>query len=317
MYRSYPIATQKPRERFPYFESIVDTVFGPMQLDLNRDARETFIARMEAVDLSRARLLRVSASTVTVRRRERDVARGADFPYLIKFQLKGESRWSQRQRQVSLQVGDFVIGSTAEPYTLSSAGEHEMAVLAVSPPTMRQLVADPDQFLGVRMRGADPDCGLLSSFIRQATIRMEALSEPMARRVEGVVMDLLGGVLLARTRRASVSRSHQLTKIKQYIADHLHDRRLTPTSVADVFGVSTRQIHAIFAAEDMTLARYIRSLRVNGCRRAIENSSSSSQSLTDLALSWGFYDLSHMTRCFREEFGVSPGQFFASVRQLS
>jgi transcriptional regulator GlxA family with amidase domain len=47
---------------------------------------------------------------------------------------------------------------------------------------------------------------------------------------------------------------------------------------------------------------------LNSCREALENSAGTGQSLTDFALSWGFYDLSHMSRCFRAAFDVTPSE---------
>ena len=56
----------------------------------------------------------------------------------------------------------------------------------------------------------------------------------------------------------------------------------------------------------MTIGRYFRTLRLQGCRPALEQGHAPGCSFTELALSWGFYDLSHMTRAFRAEFGLTP-----------
>jgi AraC-like DNA-binding protein len=86
------------------------------------------------------------------------------------------------------------------------------------------------------------------------------------------------------------------------------DRQLTPAFVAAAFGISTRHLHSLFKTGAMTIGQYIRSLRVRGCRAARETGNAGHRSLTDLALSWGFYDLSHMTRCFKSEFGMTPSE---------
>jgi AraC-like DNA-binding protein len=314
MYQSYPIAARLPHERFDVFRQIVDNVFCPMQIEVDRAARGSFEATIEAADLGNVHVVRVSTTPVAVRRRAQDIARIDDPPYLVKFQLKGESFWSQRGREVHAREGDFIICSTAEPYSLTFRGPYEMPVLVVPQSVMRRLTPDPDRFLGVRMSGEDADCGLLSSFVGQVVARMNKLPEQMARRLEGNVLDLLGGVLAARAHRRSMTRSQQVAQIKAYIADHLRDHRLTPAVIAHAFSVSTRHVHALFEPEGISVGRYIRSLRVAGCRRTLENTVSAQWSLTDIALSWGFYDLSHMTRCFREEFGAPPGRYLLQLR---
>ena len=315
MYQSYPIAARRPHERFDAFRQIVDSVFCPMQIEPDRAARGCFDATIEAANLGNVHVVRVSTSPLAVRRRPQDIARIADPPYLVKFQLTGESFWSQRGREVHARPGDFIVCSTAEPYSLTFKGPYEMPVLVVPRSVMCRLTPDPDRFLGVRMSGEDADCGLLSSFVGQVVARMNKLPEQMARRIEGNVLDLLGGVLSARAHRRSMTRSQQLAQIKAYIADHLRDHRLTPAVIAHAFGVSTRHVHALFEPEGTRVGWYLRSLRVAGCRRTLESTVSAQWSLTDIALSWGFYDLSHMTRCFREEFGAPPGRYLLQIRE--
>jgi AraC-like DNA-binding protein len=303
------MAARQPRERFDLFKGLVDELFCPMETDAPRAVRESFDARLDAASLGVVQLVRVATSQISVRRRAEDIARIADPPYLVKFQLKGESLWSQRGREVHLKSGDFVICSTAEPYCLSFSGEYEMPVLVVAESTMRRLTSNPDQFLGRRMSGDEADCGLLSSFVAQIAARMHKLPELMVHRVEANVLDLLGGVLSVRAHHGAMSREQLLAQIRVYIQDHLHDRNLGPATIASAFGISTRLVHTLFQAEPLTVGCYIRKLRVASCRRALESADPARISLTDLALQWGFYDLSHMTRCFRDEYGEPPRRF--------
>lgn len=314
MYQAYPIAMRQPGERFEYFRGVADHVFCPMHIETSRAVRGDFHACLDAVDLGSVQLVRVSTSPLLVQRRICDIARIPDPPYLVKFQRRGESLWTQRGRQVHVWPGDFVICSTAEPYSLCFRGDYEMPVLVVPQSIMRRLTPDPDQFLGMRMSGEEADCGLLSSFVAQVVARMSRLPEPIIRRAEANVLDLLGAVLNVRARRGTLTRAQQLAQMQAYVRDHLQDRRLGPKLIATAFGVSTRYVHAIFETEGITLGRFIRTLRVAACRSSLEAPGAERVSLTDVALSWGFYDLSHMTRCFREAYGAPPRRFLRQSR---
>ena len=232
MYQSYAIADCRPRERFDSFRALVDDVFCPMEIDSHRSVRDAFRARVDAVNLGNVKLVRVSTGPLQVRRRPQDLAHITASPYLVKFQLRGESLWSQRGRQVHARPGDFVIASTAEPYTLTFHGDYEMPVMVVPDAIMRRLTPDPDQFLGRRMAAEEADCGLLSSFVAQIVARMNQLSEPMVHRIEANVLDLLGAVLTARARSGALNHEQLLAQVKVYIQDHLHDRGLGPASRA-------------------------------------------------------------------------------------
>lgn len=315
MYESYSTAAITPRERFGSFEAVVDRLFCPMQIVPRLPAWQPFSGCVEAARLGNILLARVATSACAVRRRPQDIARVAAASYLVKFQLKGESLWSQRNREAHLRPGDFVVCSVAEPYSLQFQDPYEMPVLALPDSVMRRLTSDPDQFLGVRMGAEEADCGLLSSFVAQVVARMSQLSDPMIARVEANILDLLGGVLSARARHGMPSAAQQLCQIKQYITRHLRHSNLSPASIAAAFDVSTRHVHTLFEAESMTVARYIRHLRAQECRRALEACPADGMSLTDIALTWGFYDLSHMTRCFRAEFGTTPGEVRAAAHR--
>jgi AraC-like DNA-binding protein len=210
--------------------------------------------------------------------------------------------------------GDFIICSTAEPYALEIRGDYEMPVLVVARSTMRCLSTDPDRFLGVCMPGEDADCGLLSSLVGQVAARMQRLPKLVVHRVGASVLDLLGAVLSARSPTKTLSREQLLAQIQVYVQEHLHDRQLGPAMIAAAFGISTRMVHLVFEPEPMTLGRYIRALRVAACRRALEGPESERASLTEVALQYGFYDLSHMTRCFRQEHGEAPRRFLLRNR---
>ena len=308
MYESYPIAAQPPRERFGFFQATIERLFCPMQVLPRFPSWQPFEGLVEASVLGSVRLAKVATTACSVRRRPEDIGRLSDAAYLVKFQTRGEASWSQHDREVRLRPGDFVVCSVAEPYRLEFAGDYEMPVLGLSAQTMRRLTPDPDRFIGMRMGAEDADCGLLSGFVAQVASRMRQLSKPMVARVEANVLDLLGAVLSTRGRPGRPSAEQLIGQIKVYIARHVRNARLNATMIAAAFGMSTRHLHALFESEPLSLSRYIRHLRVHECRRALLEGQGSRISLTDVALEWGFYDLSHMTRCFRAEFGVTPGE---------
>jgi AraC-like DNA-binding protein len=133
----------------------------------------------------------------------------------------------------------------------------------------------------------------------------------MISRVEANILDLLGGVLGARAAAGVVSTTQQLGQIKGYIERHLHDRRLGPGMIAAAFKISTRCLHSLFEKEPQSLGRHISSLRVESSRRMLLEDRK--RSLTDIALDCGFYDLSHMSRCFRNQYRVTPREYRAMM----
>lgn len=315
MYETFPVANIAPHERFDYFAGVVDDLFSPTLCETSSASRQSFRCDVRSAEIGQLKIAKVSTDALCVSRRRRDIARISDAPYLVKFQLQGESLFTQRGNEAHLRPGDFVICSTAEPYHLRFDGPYQMSVLAVADNTMQRMLRNIDQLLGQRMPADDPSCGLLSSFVSVVVDKIESLPGPMAERVETNLLDLLGGVVSARTEATTIARQpalDTLVKVRGFIDDNLRNRRLGPAMVASAFGISTRYLHKLFSAEPETLTRYIRRCRLEACRQTLIDPAAQSMSITEIALHWGFYDLSHMTRAFSSQFGASPSAFRAA-----
>lgn len=315
MYETFPVADIAPNERFDYFSGLVDNLFSPTLCEASIESRQSFRCDIETTEIGQLRIANVATDALCVSRRRRDIARIAHAPYLVKFQLQGESLFTQRGNEAHLRPGDFVICSTAEPYRLRFDGPYQMSVLAVADNTMQRMLRNIDQLLGQRMPGDDPSCGLLSSFVSVVVDKIDSLPGPMAERVETNLLDLLGGVVSARTETSAISRQpavDTLIKVRGFINDNLRNRRLGPAMVASAFGISTRYLHKLFSGEPETLTRYIRHRRLEACHQTLCDPAAQSMSITEIALHWGFYDLSHMTRAFSAQFGVAPSAFRAA-----
>lgn len=304
MYDAYSTAVRPRAERFEFFREVVDRVFCPMGISPRLPG--PFAGSVSVAALGAARMAHVATSPCTVRRRAEDIARLSSPYYLVKFQLRGHSIWTQRRREVYLGPGDFVIASTAEPYSLQLIDDYSMPVLALTEQTMRDLSADPDQFLGIRMSAEEADCGLLSSFVGAFVARMSRLDAPMLARGEAHILDMLRAVLAARAKKRPASAARQRHAIEAFIRSRITDHRLGAQMIAAEFGITPRYVHSLFSDGPETIGEYIRALRLRCCREALESAAAPDQSLTDFALSWGFYDLSHMSRSFRAAFDLSP-----------
>jgi len=78
-------------------------------------------------------------------------------------------------------------------------------------------------------------------------------------------------------------------------------------SLAEAAGVSAEHLSRTFREHmDCTVGEYVRRLRVERARRALE---SGDESLSRLALRLGFYDQPHFTRTFKAHVGCPPGEY--------
>lgn len=98
-------------------------------------------------------------------------------------------------------------------------------------------------------------------------------------------------------------------RIRGFIAVNLRDPALSVDHIAHALNCSKRLLHNAFAGDDDTLASHILRLRLEACTRELAHTGAPPRPITDIALSWGFSNLSHFSRVFREHAGCSPSAF--------
>jgi AraC-like DNA-binding protein len=93
-------------------------------------------------------------------------------------------------------------------------------------------------------------------------------------------------------------------RIRACVKENLRDPRLSIDTLASALGRSKSALHR--AVRPDSLHDLIWNDRLQGCRRDLLNSTLQHQSITSIALSWGFRDASHFCHAFRRQFGHSP-----------
>ena len=79
---------------------------------------------------------------------------------------------------------------------------------------------------------------------------------------------------------------------------------LAPCELADLLGISTRQLERLFGRYlNTSPKRYITEMRLHRARNLIVQSE---QSITEIAMACGFNSTSHFSKVFRSHYGISP-----------
>ena len=101
-----------------------------------------------------------------------------------------------------------------------------------------------------------------------------------------------------------------VSKVCQYINLNINEP-LSVDIVASAVGVSREHLSRLFKAEEnVTLARYIRLLKI---REATRLFSSGMISVKEVSLKLGFGNTSSFIRTFKNEIGITPGQFLSDL----
>ena len=106
-----------------------------------------------------------------------------------------------------------------------------------------------------------------------------------------------------------------LSKALQIIEKNMDDTSFSTEKFSEEIGISRAHLHRRLKALTMQSAtEFIRTIRL---KRAAELLNLKTASVSEIAYTTGFNNLSYFTRCFKEEFGVVPSEYFSKSYQYS
>ena len=110
--------------------------------------------------------------------------------------------------------------------------------------------------------------------------------------------------------KATPSYNHRkavVDRVKTYVAEH-HDVPITMTELCEIAFVSRRTLQYSFETIlGINPIRFLRTARLNHVRRALSNPTSE-HSISDIAISWGFWHAGQFARDYKALCGENPSQ---------
>ena len=260
-------------------------------------------------------LSRLDVSPHTIRRTRMLAAETDGDRYKLSLLLRGQAIVVQDGRDAVLQPGDFALYDCTRPYTIEGARGFRMlvcmlprAALGLEPERVARMTATP-------IRGDDGIAWALAPFLERLAdlaIRGE-LPGAHTRVVESVVdlVESLCASVVAGDRAGTSTHAELLLRARAHAEAHLGDPSLTPGDIAAAVHVSKRYLHRLFSDDGSTVSGWIRRRRLKGCRGDLGDPSRRDETVTSIGARWGLTNPAHLSRLFREEYGVSPTEYRA------
>ena len=137
------------------------------------------------------------------------------------------------------------------------------------------------------------------------------MSDTAARGAGELIMQLVRLSLLemAGQETAQTQSEALRDRIRSHVALNLRDPRLSIDRIAHALNCSKRHLHNAFADDEESLASTILRMRLEACAGELRTATSDGRAITEIALSWGFSNLSHFSCVFRDHTGSSPSAF--------
>ncbi|HES75868.1 MAG TPA: AraC family transcriptional regulator, partial [bacterium] len=223
-------------------------------------------------------------------------------------------------RERELAPGDIHLWRADCSMRVETKGGFSAFLLAVPRVVLSNHGVDIDPFLHEGgLCGNMPETRLLSRYTDTLISEIGALSRQSVERCAVHVRDLvilaLGGARdaahLANGRSVRVAR---LCAIKSDIEARLTDPGLNVAWITKRHGISERYLRSLFADDHMSFTSFVLERRLMRAHAAL---SQSGRSVSEIAYSCGFSDLSWFNRAFRQRFGMTPSEVRARLLELS
>jgi len=126
--------------------------------------------------------------------------------------------------------------------------------------------------------------------------------------VTGYFLVIMSRLVKAKSERLGDSYlpEHYVSKAVSYMEDN-YPYNIKITDIADYVGINRVYLHKLFVKSmGSGPAKYLTELRLKKTETLMEDEN---LSLSDIALSTGFYDISHFSKAFTAKYGIPPGQY--------
>lgn len=304
------------RRRSSYWADLVCDVF--VQLDCQRMG-EGFFGHIADRPLGDVRLSEVSSTAHHVRRSSRMLSRADEDYMLLSLQMHGTGSVEQDGRQAILEPGDFALYDSTRQYDLKFDSDFSQLVLKTPRGMFLDRFAGSESATAVRIPGSTGMGRVASSFIREVAREAHTLLPYEIERVTHNAIDVmaaaLGHTLLDQPVRQSSTKAAQLIRIKLFIDSNLADPTLSPEKIAGANGISTRYLNKLFEAEQVSVCRFIWDHRLKRIAQDLLDPAFASRSISEIALRWGFNNLSHFSRLFKDRFNLCARDYRAKHRK--
>jgi AraC family transcriptional regulator, positive regulator of tynA and feaB len=235
------------------------------------------------------------------------VARPAQVTALLQFQ--GGARIHQGDRTVRLGAGDLCLLRGARSLQLNQ--DKPFTSILVNVPEKE--VADRfPLWRAALLTPIKADSGVPAVFrdaVKSIKHWCRSFGDADCEGVADAVVDLMGALICFAVPANSdcIQRSfHHQGRVKAFALRNLRNPELSVEVIAESVGLSPRQVHRLFAHEEMSLMRWVWVQRLEQCYRELLQDGSGQRTISEIAYAWGFNDQAHFSRTFRKHFGVSP-----------
>lgn len=302
--------TNSFNDRVDYWREMILRLFA--DVEIGAIPNPDFFGKVRSQKCEFLRVSDVGAAAQAVNRRHLQPTCREEDRYFAVLMLEGTECLEQDGNRAVIRPGDFSIYDATRPHYLTFENDWRQIIVSVPRTCINQLVVNMECRTATRISTDSPVGRVMRSFLESIASQIGQFTPiEMARLSESIthLIALTLGHLQPMDSEHSRSQALTLMRVKIYINDNLGNPTLSAQQVSLATGVSVRYINKLFEQEGVSLMRYVLRRRLERCSSDLLNPINTAHRISDIAFRWGFNDLSHFSRVFREFYGVAAREW--------
>ncbi|WP_195818679.1 helix-turn-helix domain-containing protein [Roseobacter sp. MH60115] len=287
------------------FEAAIRDVCGAFSIKSHQNASQV-LSHVSIREFAALDIACIGHDVAEVQRTQKEIREDAGDYYFMIVQHEGRVGISQNDQECWLDPGDMAIVDAARPSRFCFDGGYSGQISVHLPR------AEMDQRFGRRISGGIqiPKEDMLGVAMRSILAKLMADPDKAEQHVREAFFGVLGAFLTERhlgerpinPNRLIISRAISL------MSEHFRDPAFTTAVLADLLGISLRRLQRAFHTIDETPHIRLQRIRIEHAHRAIMRTpiGQGAASISTIAFSSGFGDLSTFYRSFKSRYGTSP-----------
>ncbi|MEU6621594.1 helix-turn-helix domain-containing protein [Streptomyces litmocidini] len=297
-------------DRAERWHEAVSGTFMPM--DVNLLEKEPSPGTIVSSRLGTLHISRVQAGPQVVKRDKRHISRDDRKSLIVSLQQQGTVTKEQDGRESVIGPGEFSISDSSRQFRIKLEGGFAFTSFHFPREELHVRDKDLQALTATTFTSEEGSAALVATFLARMAREAEGFDDAAGHRVAATALDLMALLIDERRGGSTSGAPHaaaSLERVKDHIMRNLGDPDLSPSRIAEAHFMSVRYLHKLFQLEGTTVGGWIRTQRLERCRRELLRPMAREVGVAVIAQRWGFVSPSHFSRIFRAAYGTTPREW--------
>jgi AraC family transcriptional regulator, positive regulator of tynA and feaB len=303
-----------PRDRFDFWHEIACRMI--LGHDARPDVTTGFFAELEGGASEGIEVVTHRSAAIAFKRTSKHVSASTSDDILLCHQLVGTSYFEDPARQTDLKPGGLMLLDPMRPYSGRLEDDTQLLVAKLPRVALEARIGAASS-LSLLSIGGTPISGILVG-VFGSLAQCEGTRDDHAT-VADRTLDLVASCLASAAKTDHLALSNRKAmmalRVREAVEARLSDSLLTPDAIAAAVGCTARYANMVLAEQGTSIGRLIFERRLERCRLTLADVRMHHRSITDIAFGWGFKNLAHFSRSFKDAYGLTPRDFRATSRK--